>query len=135
MKTKTLKILLVVEFVITVFVLYILLSAFREGGLGDELFREFSPDGKYELVIEGKTAPNGLYSAVSFFKVKLCENKAENPYIVWFRAQISDEGGPPKYEAEWMEDGVRINLYGRRLVSYEYILPFKTAEDAERPRQ
>ena len=52
MKTKTLKILLVVEFVITVFVLYILLSAFREGGLGDELFREFSPDGKYELVIE-----------------------------------------------------------------------------------
>ncbi len=31
MKTKTLKILLVVEFVITVFVLYILLSAFREG--------------------------------------------------------------------------------------------------------
>ena len=135
MKTKTLKILLVVEFVITVFVLYILLSAFRERGLGDELFREFSPDGKYELVIEGKTAPNGLYSAVSFFKVKLCENKAENPYIVWFRAQISDEGGPPKYEAEWMEDGVRINLYGRRLVSYEYILPFKTAEDAERPRQ
>ena len=110
MKTKTLKILLVVEFVITVFVLYILLSAFREGGLGDELFREFSPDGKYELVIEGKTAPNGLYSAVSFFKVKLCENKAENPYIVWFRVQISDEGGPPKYEAEWMEDGVSINF-------------------------
>lgn len=133
MKTKTLKILLVVEFVITVFVLYILLSAFREGGLGDELFREFSPDGKYELVIEGKTAPNGLYSAVSFFKVKLCENKAENPYIVWFRAQISASGGPPVYEIEWIEDGVRIGLYGYQ--TYDYILLFKTAEDAERPRQ
>ena len=133
MKTKTLKILLVVEFVITVFVLYILLSAFRERGLGDELFREFSPDGKYELVIEGKTAPNGLNSAFYLFKEKLYENKAENPYIVWFRAQISAPGGPPIYEVEWIEGGVRIGLYGYG--NYDYILPFKTAEDAERPQQ
>ena len=65
--------------------------------------------------------------------MKLYEKKAENPYIVWFRAQISDEGGPPKYEAEWMEDGVRIGLYGYQ--TYDYILLFKTAEDAERPQQ
>lgn len=60
--------LLIVEFVITVFLLYSLLSAFRERGLGDELFREFSPDEKYELVIEEKLLQMDLIPRFIFLK-------------------------------------------------------------------
>lgn len=133
MKTKTLKILLVVEFLITVLILYCLLSAFRERRVGDELFREFSPDGEYELVINGMTAPNGLYSAFSYYKVMLYEAKAQNPYRVWFCTEFPASRGRLEYEVEWLEDGVKIGLYGNMFEPYDYILPFKTSEeDADR---
>lgn len=131
MKTRTLKILLVIEFAVIVFTLWCLFSGFGESNIGNELLRELSPDGDYELHIEGKTVPNGLSSAFNHFKVTLYENNTPNPYIVWFYTDFSVPGGPPRYAIEWMKDGVQIVLYGR-FRSYVYILPFKTAEDKDR---
>ena len=131
MKVRTLKILLIIQFVVIVLILMWIFGDVKDGNNETELLREISPDGNYVLLIEKLGNPG--FFAVDRIKVKMYENNTQEHYGVTFRVDISTGGGSAKYEIEWLEYGVQIILSGAR--SEYYILPFKTLEDSKRPIQ
>lgn len=121
MKTKTLKILLIVESVVMILLLWWFYSEITDSNNRIVLLRENSPDGDYELIIQEIGKPRFFYP-VDRIQVTLSDNNNPGHYTA-FRVDISTGGDFAKYEIEWMEDGVQIVLSGDKFLFY--ILPFK----------
>lgn len=127
MKIRTMKTLLIIQFVIIVLIVKWILP---NGNVKNktELLREISPDGDYVLLIEELGKP--VFSHCDSIKVTLYENNNSHDYYsASFEDQILGDGGTANYEIKWLEDGVQIILSGGR--AYYYILPFKTLEDSQ----
>lgn len=131
MKTRTLKILLMIQSVVLVLILTWLFVKIKDANKETELLHEISPDGNYELLIEELGKPTFFLFPIDRIRVYLYENtNNQERYVVTFRVDVRTEGGTADYNIEWLEDGVQIILSG---VEYHYyILPFKTLEDSKR---
>ena len=129
---KTLKILLIIEFVIIMLIFMWIFYELTAGIKGTELLREISPDGNYELVIEERGKPTFILFPIDHIEVYLREKNTNyrERYVVTFFVVVRTGGGVADYKIEWLEDGVQIVLSG--LESHYYILPFKTLEDSKR---
>ena len=131
MKTRTLKILLMIQSVVLVLILTWLFVKIKDANKETELLREISPDGDYELLIEELGKPTFFLFPIDRIRVYLYENtNNQERYVVTFRVDVRTEGGTADYNIEWLEDGVQIILSG--VESNYYILPFKTLEDSKR---
>ena len=131
MKTRFLKFLLIIQFVVIVLILMWIFFEVKGGNTKTELLRVISPNGDYELLIEKLGKPTFFLFPIDRIRVYLYENtNNQERYVVTFRVDVRTEGGTADYNIEWLEDGVQIILSG---VEYHYyILPFKTLEDSKR---
>lgn len=130
MKTRTLKILLMIQSVVLVLILTWLFVKIKDANKETELLHEISPHGNYELLIEELGKPTFFLFPIDRIRVHLCENTNDQErYVVTFRVDVRSEGGTADYKIEWLEDGVQIILSG--IECHYYILPFKTLEDSK----
>ena len=131
MKTRTLKILLMIQSVVLVLILTWLFFKINDANKETELLHEISPDGNYELLIEELGKPTFFLFPIDQISVYLYENNNnQERYVVNYFVDIRTGGGMADYKIKWLEDGVQIVLSG--LESHYYILPFKTLEDSKR---
>ena len=131
MKTRTLKILLMIQSVILILIFTWIFFQIKDAKKETELLREISPDGNYEFLIKELGKPTFFLFPIDRFRVYLYENtNNKEHYVVSFRVDVRTGGGVADYKIEWLEDGVQIVLSG--LESHYYILPFKTLEDSKR---
>lgn len=128
MKPRTMKILLVVQFVAIVLIVKWIIPDGNGGNNKTELFREISPKGDYILLIE--ELPNMFISpSTKRVEVTLYENNNRHEhYSATFDVDFFIGNRNADYGIEWLEDGVQIILSG--VESRYYILPFKTLEDS-----
>lgn len=127
MKRKTLKMLLVTEFMVILLLFLWIFWYIRYNSDNMELLHETSPDGDYVLRIEKPSKPVfSLYPA--HIRVNLYSH--EHSYAVVFHTEVATGDGTVHYGIEWLDDGVLIILSGKE--SYYYILPFKTLEDSRK---
>ena len=129
MKTKLLKVLLIVETAIIAIPLFgfcFSLITYKD----KELFRETSPNGDYVLYIRELGEPDWPFGA-DHLRVTLFENNKNQYYYyrVSFHADVSNDGAPADFEVEWMKDSVQVILKGSEQPDAYYILPFRTLED------
>ena len=131
MKTRTLKILLMIQSMVLVLILTWIFFKIKNANKETELLREISPDGNYELLIKELGKPTLILFPIDYISVYLYENtNNQERYVVNYFVDIRTGGGMADYKIEWLEDGVQIVLSG--LESHYYILPFKTLEDSKR---
>lgn len=125
MKTKALKILLIIES--TAIVLFFLWVFLVPGST--ELLHESSPNGDYELIIR-RIGGHDIFSP-DHIKVLFRENNGSVPvYCAQFEVDINAGISPAKCAVEWQENGAEVVLCGMK--SQYYIFPFKTLKDAKK---
>lgn len=129
MKTRIMKIILIIQFAVIVLVLMWIFIQIKGARNKTELLREVSPDGDYVLLIEEEgSKPTFLLFPIDRIRVTLYENVSmQERHGTSFCASVRTGGGTADYEIEWLEDGVQVILSG--IKSQYYILPFKTFED------
>ena len=126
MKTRTMKILLIIQFLVIILLLMWIFSD-EDGNNKTELLREVSPNGDYVLLIEELGTPT--FFSEDRIKVTLYENNnSHEHYSAMFHVDILTGEGTAHYGIEWLEYGVQIILSGAE--SHYYILPFKTLDDS-----
>lgn len=126
MKTRALKVLLLIEtFIIVLQVLWLCFAFKTKGTI---LLRETSPDGNYRLFIEEIGIPNWPFGD-DHLRISLYEGEHADLYRVSFDADVANNGRTAAFEVEWMEDRVQIALKGSKQPTTYYILPFKTLDD------
>lgn len=126
MKTRSLKILFLIETFIIV--LQVLWFCFAFKTRGTVLLRETSPDGNYRLFIEEIGIPNWPFGK-DHLEISLYENESVDRYRVSFHADVANNGRTASFEVEWMEDRVQITLKGSKQPTAYYILPFITLDE------
>ncbi|MDE6924719.1 MAG: hypothetical protein K2O97_11965 [Acetatifactor sp.] len=127
MKRRTLKMLLVAEFIVIVLLFLWIFWYIGYNFDNVELLCETSPDGDYVLRIEETSKPVfSLYPA----QIRVNLYSHIHSYAVLFDTKVATGDGTVHYEIEWLEDGVLIILSGKE--SHYYILPFKTLEDSRK---
>jgi len=127
MQKRTMKRLLIIEFMIIVLLLMYIFWEIKYNTDNVELLHEISPDGDYVLIIEEFGKPVfPFYPAL----IKVIFYSHEQSYSVVFNVDVVTRDGTVQYGIEWLEDGVRIILSGKE--SHYYILPFKTLEDSRK---
>lgn len=132
MKKRTMKMLLVAEFMVIV-LLFLWIFWYVYVGLNSdnvELLHETSPDGDYVLDIEETIEPFFSIDPAQI-RVRLYSSEYTYPgkrsYAVMFYTEVATRDRTVHYEIEWLEDGVLVILSGKE--PHYYILPFKTLED------
>lgn len=114
MKSKTLKVLLLIQSVAMVLVLgWLCLEVISSERT--TIIREDSPDGAYKLLVHESSF---LFYPIDRIEVVLMVN--DSAYYKAFEVDISDFA---RCEIEWEKDGVRIVLHGQE--SLYYTLPFR----------
>lgn len=126
MKPRTMKILLVVQFVAIVLIVKWIIPDGNGSSHKTELLREISPNGDYILLIEELPMPVSL--SMKSVEVTLYENNnSHERYSATFDVNFFLGYGNGDYGIEWLEDGVQVIISGSD--SRYYILPFVTLED------
>ena len=132
MKKRTMKMLLVAEFMVIVLLfLWIFLYFYVRLNFDKvELLHETSPGGDFVLDIEETFKP--VFSIYpTQIRVRLYSSEYTYPgkrsYAVMFYTEVATGDGTVHYEIEWLEDGVLVILSGKD--PQYYILPFTTLED------
>ncbi len=127
MKRKTLKMLLVAEFMVLVLLFLWIFWDIKYNSDRVELLRETSPDGDYVLII-GEIGEPVFPIYPAHIRVNLYNH--EHSYAVVFHTEVATGDGTVHYGIEWLKDGVLIILSGKE--SHYYILPFKALEDSRK---
>ena len=127
MKPRTMKILLVVQFVAIVLIVKWIIPDGNGSKYKIELRREISPNGDYILLIEERPDMS-ISRSMKCVEVTLYENNNRHErYSATFDVNFFLGYGNGDYGIEWLEDGVQVIISGSD--SRYYILPFHTLED------
>ena len=129
MKSKRiLKTILIMEGLVMVLIMIWILYQVINAKHSTLLFQETSSDGKYTLCIERLGHPTAILLPLDRFKIRFYENsEADERYNISFRVEVPTKGSLVGYRVEWMDEGVRVILFGTE--SQCYILPFRTIKN------